>query len=52
MMKQRVPETILTDDQKALVYALENMKVENGYTYHHMLDWYHKIEGIKRRIRR
>ena len=28
------------------------LKAENNYKYSHLLDWYHKIEAIKRRIRR
>lgn len=51
-MGNRIPETILTDDQKALVTSLEHLKIENNYHYSHMLDWFHKMESLKRRIRR
>ena len=52
VMEERIPETILTDDQRTIGLALENLKKEREYKYHHMLDWYHKIEGIKKRIKR
>lgn len=51
-MGGRVPQTILTDDQRAMVSALEDLKAQQGYQYSHLLDWFHKMEGLKRRIRR
>lgn len=38
-----IPETILTDDQKAIGIALKRIKNMKNYSYTHLLDWYHKM---------
>lgn len=52
VMEERIPKTVLTDDQRTMGTALEKLKIERGYDYNHMLDWYHKIEAMKRNIKR
>jgi hypothetical protein len=42
-MMGHIPETILTDDQKAIGYALEKLKIDKKYQYVHLLDWFHKM---------
>lgn len=36
------PQTIITDDQKALGYAIERIRASKGFTYKHLLDWFHR----------
>jgi hypothetical protein len=52
LMGNNIPESIVTDDQRAIGYALERLKNERNYKYVHMLDWYHKIEAAKRILKR
>jgi hypothetical protein len=52
LMGNQIPESIVTDDQKAIGGALERLKAERNYPFVHMLDWYHKIEATKRILRR
>jgi hypothetical protein len=47
-----VPETILTDDQRAIGNALQRLKIAKKYQYIHLLDWYHKMTAIKRCTKR
>ncbi len=47
-----VPQTILTDDQRAIGNALYRIKKDKKYDYVHLLDWYHKLEAVKRGIKR
>ena len=47
-----IPETILTDDQKAIGYALQRLKKLNKYDYVHLLDWFHKTQAMKRPIKK
>ena len=42
-MMASVPQTILTDDQRAIGSALERIKRHKRYDYVHLLDWYHKL---------
>lgn len=47
-----IPETILTDDQRAIANALYRIKRAKKYEYVHLLDWYHKLDAIKRSTKR
>ena len=46
------PETILTDDQKAIGTAIQRLKSERKYNYVHLLDWFHKTQAVKRQLRK
>lgn len=47
-----VPQTILTDDQRAIGNALQRIKKAKNYDYVHLLDWYHKMTAVKRFTKR
>jgi hypothetical protein len=47
-----IPESILTDDQRALGNALQRLKIAKKYTYTHLLDWFHKVDALKKHLRR
>lgn len=47
-----LPETIITDDQKAIGSAFQKLKKERKYNYVHLLDWFHKMDGHKKLLRR
>ncbi len=47
-----VPQTILTDDQRAIGNALQRIKKNKKYEYVHLLDWYHKLSAVKRGTKR
>jgi hypothetical protein len=47
-----IPESILTDDQRALGNALNRLKISKKYNYVHLLDWYHKVDALKKHLRR
>ena len=51
-MDENIPKTIITDDQKAIGLALDQLKIEKQYEYIHLLDWFHKIENMKRKLKR
>jgi hypothetical protein len=51
-MMGSVPQTIITDDQRAIGNALARIKRNRKYDYIHLLDWYHKLSAVKRGLKR
>jgi hypothetical protein len=47
-----IPQCVLTDDQRALGNALQRLKIVKKYEYAHLLDWYHKVDALKKHLRR
>ena len=45
-----VPESIITDQQASVITALENLKKEKGYEYAHLLDQFHLLKAIRKKL--
>lgn len=42
------PETIITDQQKSVIVALENIKKENRWDGNHLFDSFHIVKNLKK----
>ena len=49
-MRGKIPQTIVTDEQQSMTKALSDLKEEYDYDYLHLLDEFHKLQSMKRKM--
>ena len=45
-----IPKSIITDQQASLIIALSNPKAQRDYSYVHLLDQFHILKSIRKKI--
>lgn len=45
------PKTIITDQQIAIIAALEDLKIDKSWDGSHLLDTFHMLKNLRKRIK-